>query len=113
MVLICLNRTSDTGSAVLAAGRFAVNVLAEGQEDVAVRFGRKGDDKCANLQQAPAGPEATGPLLPGALATLECRVVEHTVGGTHRVFLAAVLCASARGGAPLAYFRGRFARLVG
>lgn len=31
--------------------------------------------------------------------------------GTHRVFLAAVERAAARGGAPLAYFSGRFGRL--
>jgi flavin reductase (DIM6/NTAB) family NADH-FMN oxidoreductase RutF len=107
MVLICLNRSSDTGAAVLAAGRFAVNVLAEGQEELALRFGRKGDDKFDGLQVA-AG---RAPLLPGALATIDCDVVEHTIGGTHRVFLAEVRAAAAGTGAPLAYFKGRFARL--
>jgi flavin reductase (DIM6/NTAB) family NADH-FMN oxidoreductase RutF len=109
MVLICLNRGSDTGAAVLAAGGFAVNVLAAGQEELALRFGRKGDDKFDGLALDAEAVE--GPLLPGALATLECRVVEHTIGGTHRVFIAQVRRAAARTGAPLAYYRGRFGRL--
>ena len=57
-------------------------------------------------------PGAHGePLLGDALATLECRVVEEVTGGTHSVFLAEVDRASARTGAPLAYFRGQFGRL--
>ena len=110
MVLICLNETSETGAAVLAAGHFAVNVLAHDQEELAIRFGRKGDDKFAGLPPIP-GPG--DPLLPGVLATLECDVAEHTVGGTHRVFLAAVRRAHAAPGAPLGYYRGRFGRLEG
>jgi 4-nitrophenol 2-monooxygenase / 4-nitrocatechol 4-monooxygenase, reductase component len=51
------------------------------------------------------------PLLPGALATVECRVVEEIVQGTHSVFLAEVEQATANGGRPLAYFRGRFGGL--
>ena len=43
MVLVCLNKTSDTQAAVLKAGAFAVNILAEGQQDLAYRFARKGD----------------------------------------------------------------------
>ena len=37
---------------------------------------------------------------------------DETGGGTHTVLLAAVASAAARGGAPLAYFRGRFGRLA-
>ena len=51
------------------------------------------------------------PLLTDALATLECRVVDQVTGGTHVVFLAEVDRATAREGAPLAYFRGKFGRL--
>ena len=43
MVLICLNKTSETQAAVLKAGAFVVNILSEGQQDLAFRFARKGD----------------------------------------------------------------------
>jgi flavin reductase (DIM6/NTAB) family NADH-FMN oxidoreductase RutF/DNA-binding GntR family transcriptional regulator len=109
MLLICMNRQSETGQAVAARRRFAVNILGEDQPDAAVQFARKGDDKFVGI--ALDEGEAGVPLLRGALATLECRVVEEVAGGTHTVFLAEVDGASARAGAPLAYFRGEFGRL--
>lgn len=109
MVLICMNRESETGQAIAASGRFAINVLGEDQAEAAVRFARKGADKFDGVPVTPG--EWGEPLLHEALATLECRVSEQTTGGTHHVFLAEVDRASARGGAPLAYYRGQFGRL--
>jgi flavin reductase (DIM6/NTAB) family NADH-FMN oxidoreductase RutF len=37
MLLVCLNKTSTTGQAIGAAGRFAVNILREDQPDLATR----------------------------------------------------------------------------
>jgi flavin reductase (DIM6/NTAB) family NADH-FMN oxidoreductase RutF len=110
MVVICLNRSSNTGAAVLSAGHFAVNVLDAGQEALAVHFGRKGDRKFAGVPVA--ADSWRDPLIEGALATFDCSVVEHMVGGTHRVFVAEVHRAAARQGDPLAYFQGRFGRLM-
>jgi flavin reductase (DIM6/NTAB) family NADH-FMN oxidoreductase RutF/DNA-binding GntR family transcriptional regulator len=109
MLLVCLNKQSSTGQAISAAGRFAVNILAEDQPDAAMRFARKGSEKFKGLDVT-AG-EWGEPLLADALATLECVVAEEVTGGTHAVFLSEVHRASARAGAPLAYFRGQFGRL--
>ena len=109
MLLVCLNRQSSTGRAIGAARRFAVNILGEDQPDAAMRFARKGPDKFKDARIVPG--EWDEPLLADALATLECTVVEEVTGGTHTVFLAEVHRASARAGAPLAYFRGQFGRL--
>jgi 4-nitrophenol 2-monooxygenase / 4-nitrocatechol 4-monooxygenase, reductase component len=109
MMLICMNRTSQTGQAIARAGHFAINILAEDQPDAAVHFAGKSADKFAGVETT-AGLWGQ-PLLRDALATLECRVVEQTQGGTHLVFFGEVDAASARQGAPLAYFRGRFGRL--
>lgn len=110
MVLVCLNRSSETGRAIGASRRFAINVLGQGQHDTARRFARKGGEKFAGVEVTAGAWEE--PLLVEALATLECRVVEETSGGTHIVFLAEVDRASARPGAPLAYFRGEFHALA-
>ena len=111
MVLICLNKTSSTAIAVAAAGRFAVNILGEDQAEEAMRFAKpaRTGDKFAGV--AVDTGEHGEPLLADALATLECNVAEQVTGGTHLVFLAEVERASARTGAPLAYFRGQFGRL--
>lgn len=109
MLLVCMNKESATGAAMDASAQFGVNILEEGQADLAVRFATKASDKFDGV------PTTTGvwgePLLAEALATLECRVVERTTGGTHVVFFGEVEHAAARSGAPLAYFRGRFGRL--
>ena len=108
MLLVCLNRSSSTQQAIAAAGHFAVNILAEGQADEAMRFAGKGDKFAGvNVLEGTTGE----PLLADALANLECRVVEEVTGGTHSVFLAEVEHATGRQGAPLAYFRGKFGRL--
>jgi 4-nitrophenol 2-monooxygenase / 4-nitrocatechol 4-monooxygenase, reductase component len=109
MVLVCLNKSSSTGRTVAAAGHFAINILAEDQAEEAMRFAGRARDKFAGV--AVTLGEYGDPLLSGALATLECRVVEEVTGGTHSVFLAEVERACGRTGTPLAYFRGQFGRL--
>src|SRR3954447_24891604 len=109
MLLICMNKQSETGRAVAASRRFGVNILGANQVDLAERFAQKGGDKFAGV--AVSEGKWGEPLFDEALATLECSVSEETSGGTHFVFLAEVESGSARGGAPLAYFRGEFGRL--
>lgn len=109
MLLVCMNKTSATGRAIEASGRFGVNILTEDQPQVAERFARKG----GGFDGIPVVAGSWGEnLLAEALATLECRVTEEVTGGTHTVFIAAVDSATARAAAsPLAYFRGQFGRL--
>jgi 4-nitrophenol 2-monooxygenase / 4-nitrocatechol 4-monooxygenase, reductase component len=109
MLLICMNKSSETGRAIAESGRFAVNILSEDQPDAAMRFATKAPDKFEGI--ALRSGIGGAPLLEDALATCECRVVEEVTGGTHTVFLAEVDSASARPGAPLAYYRGHFGRL--
>lgn len=109
MLLACLNKTSDTQTAVLRSGVFGVNILAEGQDQLAYRFAKKGP---AKFDGVAVRHGRTGvPLVEGALAHLECEVHETVTGGTHTVFLARVREAAGADAAPLTYFRGRFGRL--
>ncbi len=110
MLLVCLNRDSETRTAISATGRFVVNVLSDRQEEVARRFAQKSKSKFDGQEVS----RSQGGLaqLADALAYLECHVAETAVGGTHTVFLAEVDSAAAYAGAPLTYFRGRFGRLA-
>src|SRR5580704_11158287 len=109
MIVTCLNAASSTQEVVRRAGAFAVNILAEDQEHLAGLFARPGADPFLDL---PYEPGITGaPILAGALAVLECQIVQEVRGGSHRVLLASVVRASAGEGSPLAYFRGRFGRI--
>lgn len=108
MLLACLNRTSETQGAVSQSGVFAVNILGEHQADLAYAFAKKSPDKFVGMDIIRGGDGV--PLVPNALAHIECRVAETATGGTHTVFMGEVTGASAGDGAPLAYYRGRFGR---
>jgi 4-nitrophenol 2-monooxygenase / 4-nitrocatechol 4-monooxygenase, reductase component len=111
MMLACLNRSSSTHDAVVKAGWFGINILAEEQGGLAMQFGRKGGDKFDGVGVT-RSEHGGVPMIDGALAQIVCRVAETPTGGTHTVFLGLVAEASAREGAePLAYYRGTFGRL--
>ncbi len=109
MLIVCINAKAATAAAISQARTFAVNILAEDQDQIALRFAQREPDKFRGI------PCSTGcygePLLDGALAHLECRLLQSVIGGTHIVFLSRVERAWARKGRPLAYFRGRFGEL--
>lgn len=109
MLLVCLNRKSRTQSAIDRIRSFSVNILNESQGELAVRFASRDSNKFDGVEFERG--ELGNPLLEGALAHLECRVIDEASGGTHAVFLAGVQRAERFEGAPLAYFRGRFGRL--
>jgi flavin reductase (DIM6/NTAB) family NADH-FMN oxidoreductase RutF len=110
MLLVCLNRRLPTCDAIEAAGAFAVNILAEGQDAVALQFATRHPDKFRGVEVADG--DLRLPMLSDALAHLECRVHNRVDAATHAVFLGEVLTARALGGSPLTYFRGAFGRLA-
>jgi flavin reductase (DIM6/NTAB) family NADH-FMN oxidoreductase RutF len=113
LVLLSTARTSKTWPRIERTGRFAVNVLASGQRDLSDRFAVSGGDKFAGLDWRSG--VLGNPLLPGALAHLECDV--HTVhdGGDHVIVLGRVRALEAPGledDAPLVYYRSAYRSLA-
>ena len=112
LVLVCFDNGSRTLDAVRAAGRFSVNVLREGQEDVAMLFASKAQmaEKFAVVEH---GEEDGVPVLRDVLAWLTCDVRELLPGGDHTIGIAEVraLGADPDGGRPLLHHRGAFAGL--
>src|SRR3954452_4193425 len=49
MLLVCMNKQSETGRAVAISKRFGVNILGANQVDLAERFAQKGGDKFAGV----------------------------------------------------------------
>jgi 4-nitrophenol 2-monooxygenase / 4-nitrocatechol 4-monooxygenase, reductase component len=108
MLLVCVNKTSNTQKAITQSQVFAVNILREHQSEVARQFATSHPDKFRGMSVSYG--ELGVPLLDDALAIIECRVTEEVVGGTHSIFLAEVQSAQAVEGMPLTYFRGRMGR---
>jgi flavin reductase (DIM6/NTAB) family NADH-FMN oxidoreductase RutF len=109
LLLVCINNRLPTHSAIEASRRFVVNVLGEGQEELALRFARPAPDKFAGVPLA-EGKEA--PVLADAIAHFVCDVHERFPGGDHSIFTGLVReCATMRGKRPLLYFRSGFGSL--
>jgi flavin reductase (DIM6/NTAB) family NADH-FMN oxidoreductase RutF len=113
-LLICINRNSKTHPLIAADGHFTVNLLAEGQEEIAAHFARSGDgteDKFARAGcwRGEAGRPAD---LEGALASVRCEVVSRLDHRTHTIFIGEVREVRTNAAArPLLYCNRGFAGL--
>ncbi|MFF5228256.1 flavin reductase [Dactylosporangium sp. NPDC000521] len=110
MVLVCVNRSVPTERSVAEAGTFCLNILGEGQEQLALQFARPGEDKFTGVRvhEGVLG----NPVLTDALASIECEVSDTVQAGSHSIFIGRARDAQAREGLPLTYFRGGFGGLT-
>jgi flavin reductase (DIM6/NTAB) family NADH-FMN oxidoreductase RutF len=110
LVLVCVDHAATAHPAFRTHGWFAVNVLSREQEALSRRFAESGGDK---FHGVPCHEGRSGlPLLDGALATLECQVVETHEAGDHTIFIGRVEAATIGGGRPLVYFHGGYHSLL-
>lgn len=110
LVLVCIERESDSHDCIRGAGLFAVSILEQDQgETLSRRFSALDvDDKFAGVAYR---SETTGaPVLEAAIAWLDCRVTMEAPAGDHTIFVGEVLAADAREGTPLVYYRGGYGR---
>lgn len=112
LVLVCVDRASNTLPAILHAAGFTVNVLAAGREELATRFASKAREKFAGVRWVAPATRGAGPvLLEDAVAFLACRLRDSFEAGDHLVLIGEVLAAKAFGGQPLLYVQRSFAKL--
>ncbi len=113
LVGLCPARSSRSWPKLRESGSFCINILSAGQQAVSDVFARTGNDKFADLEWR-AG--ATGsPILAGALAFIDCELIEEHDAGDHTIAVGKVhdlgiLDAGAR---PLVFFRGAYELLDG
>ena len=108
LLLVCFDNASRTLPAVREAGRFAVNMLRAGQDDLARVFASK---RVAREKfEAVTHMDAHGvPILDGALAWLACDLTELHTAGDHTIGIGAVTHMGADpAGEPLVWFRGDY-----
>jgi flavin reductase (DIM6/NTAB) family NADH-FMN oxidoreductase RutF len=109
LLLVCINNRLPAHETIEHSRRFAVNVLGEGQEELALRFSRPSPDKFADV---PLVRDSEPPLLEAAIAYFICDVHERFPGGDHSIFIGRVReCAAKPGRRPLLYFGSRFGSL--
>ena len=109
LILVCLDKASRTRALILEKGTFAVNVLADDQEEVSRSFSKRGTKPFDELAHHPG--VKGDPLLDDAIAWLECLLEEMVEAGDHDIFVGEVLAAANRDGAPLLYYDQKYRSL--
>ncbi len=88
-VLVCLNRATGTRAAVGETGRFNVNLLAEADSPLALRFaGTGGVTGAAKFAAGDWREDGRGlPVLASARVALSCEVTDTLEAGSHTIFI--------------------------
>lgn len=115
-LLVCIHHLSPACNAIRTNQVFCANLLSTDQQHVsdsfAGRLGKSGTDKfdCAEWQNHETG----APVLSGALASFDCRLVHDVFVGSHRIFIGEVASVDARpNGQPLLYHNRGYAEPIG
>lgn len=115
LVMVALDRRRFLTPIVRAGGRYAVNILSEDQQAMSDCFAGAPVEPGRDAFCGAAWHRgATGlPLIDGAIATLECTVVETFSAGDHDLFIGRVdtLANEAQHPMPLLYYRRRYLRI--
>ena len=107
LVLWSLARRSLSMPAFLAGTHYAINVLAAGQQELALRFASPVGDRWNDVDWRPG--VAGAPLIEGAVARFECFNKSRYDEGDHVIFVGQVEhCDHRPGAAPLLFHGGRF-----
>lgn len=111
LLLVCVDKRSNTLPALEASGAFVVNFLAAGRDAVSNTFASKVDDKFAGLHWEPSTLSRGAPILvDDVIGYAECTTHQVIDAGDHAIFLGRI-----EGGAvnadvrPLMYYRRQYA----
>jgi flavin reductase (DIM6/NTAB) family NADH-FMN oxidoreductase RutF len=107
LVLVCFENRARTLPIVREHGRFAVNVLAAGQRDLARVFASKlpEAEKLAGVEYR---LEASAPVIDGVIAWAVCELQELLAGGDHTIAIGRALELGLGEGEPLLWYEGHY-----
>jgi flavin reductase (DIM6/NTAB) family NADH-FMN oxidoreductase RutF len=111
MMLACLDRGSRTLTSVREQGRFGVNALAAGEEELARRFAGK-NTEAEKWDGVEWSESEQLPRLPGALMWVACELRDLIDGGDHLILTGNVLAVDSQEGNPLLFHRGAYRDLL-
>jgi flavin reductase (DIM6/NTAB) family NADH-FMN oxidoreductase RutF len=115
LIMVALDRRRFLTPIVRAAGRYAVSILSEDQQALSDCFAgapvEPGRDAFCGASWHPG--ETGLPLIDGAIATLECTVVQTFSAGDHDLFIGRVdaLANEPQHAMPLLYYRRHYLRI--
>ena len=114
LMLASISRKSETHGAIQTSHSFAVSVLSSEQEALADCFAQPTTaGKLQRFCDAPWHDAETGsPILDGAIAFFDCRLMAQHPGGDHTIFVGEIVAAGfTEEGEPLIWYGSGFRRL--
>lgn len=108
LVLVCVDKTSNTHPLVAEGGVFAVNVLSRDQTALAKRFASKQDEHRRFIGLEYESGKTGAPLLVGTAAALDCSLVDAHDAGDHVIYVGRVEWMRSSEREPLIYYRSAY-----
>ena len=109
LVLICIDGTSNLLPVFEHCGHYGLSFLGHHQQALSTRFAQRGQDRFDGVAWLTGS--AGVPLIPDALAHLECRLTTTLVAGDHAILIAEVVSADIHSGKPLLYYQSSYRKL--
>ena len=110
LLLVCVDRKSESHDAFGASKVFTVNILSNAQEVLSRKFAKSGADKFEGVGYQAGRTGA--PILNDVLAHLECEVRHEFEAGDHTIVVGEPIeLAMDQETDPLLYFRGGYRNL--
>ncbi|HWO75193.1 MAG TPA: flavin reductase family protein [Bacillus sp. (in: firmicutes)] len=107
LVLVSIGHHARMHDIIQKAGKFAVSVLAENQEEYSVIFaGQKKDEHSIHFKRL-----NNMPVIDGALVNLTCNVYDAHLAGDHTLYIGEVTDLTMQDGDPILYFGGKYRKL--
>ena len=107
LALVCIEKIASMHDSIVACEHFAINILADSQEQLARRFAAVEGDRFEGTGFSRGAHSV--PILDDVLAWLECRRTTTYQGGDHSIVVGEVTSAEWRDDKPLLYYRGGYA----
>lgn len=109
LILVCIDVNTGSHQALTQTDSFVVNILRDDQQYISDRFASYLPDKFEAVKYRLGIDDL--PVLEGALANLECRLVNSHDSGDHTIFVGQIERATMIHGNPLVYFHGNYRKL--
>jgi flavin reductase ActVB len=111
LAMFAIQHDADSYTSMVEGNAFGVSLLGAGQADVARRFARKGRDKTAEFR-FDQGIVVKVPLVPQAVAHIECRTDQIFISGDHAIVVGLIEGVETIDGPPLLYFARQYGSFV-
>jgi flavin reductase (DIM6/NTAB) family NADH-FMN oxidoreductase RutF len=114
LILICVGKKQGSLPLIKGSGRFVVNILAEGQEQLSDFFAKPRPEGDAQFAAHSHQKAANGtPILDGSMGWMDCKVHSVAEGGDHDILIGLIekMGVSETAKEPLVYFCGKYRKL--